>query len=84
MHKGGEEICDDSVVGQVEYQGFERRGAYPAWWVRYWDSIEEDNEVFELTDAQRDEIDRRLASLRENPEMAITWEELKKRVQDSI
>ena len=49
-----------------------------------WDSIEEDNEVFELTDAQRDEIDRRLASLRENPDQVITWEELKARVQASL
>ena len=48
-----------------------------------WDSIEEDNEVFELTDAQRDEIDRRLASLKENPDQLITWEELIARIQAS-
>ncbi len=48
-----------------------------------WDSIAEDEEEFELTDAQRDEIDRRLASLRENPDQVITWEELIARIQAS-
>lgn len=28
LNKGGEEISDDSVVGQVEYQGLEYRGTY--------------------------------------------------------
>ena len=49
-----------------------------------WDSIEEENEVFELTDAQRDEIDRRLASLRANPDQVVSWEEIKARVQASL
>ena len=49
-----------------------------------WDSIAEEREVFELTDAQRDEIDRRLASLRANPDQVVSWEEIKARVQASL
>ena len=49
-----------------------------------WDSIAEERGEFELTDAQRDEIDRRLASYRENPDMAIPWEEVKARVENSL
>ena len=37
-----------------------------------WDSIAEESEVFELTDAQRDEIGRRQASLRANPDQVIS------------
>ena len=46
-----------------------------------WDSIAEEWVEFELTDAQRDEIDRRLASLKENPDQVITWEEIVERVK---
>ena len=42
-----------------------------------WDSIVEDNEYFELTDEQRQELDRRLESFRTNPSQARTWEEIK-------
>ncbi len=49
-----------------------------------WDSIAEERGEFELTDAQRDEIDRRLASYRANPDMAIPWEVVKARVENSL
>ena len=42
-----------------------------------WDSIAEDNDYFELTDEQRQELDRRLESFRVNPSQGRTWEEIK-------
>lgn len=42
-----------------------------------WDSIADDNECFELTDEQRQELDRRLQSFRENPSQGRAWEEIK-------
>ena len=42
-----------------------------------WDSIAEENEAFELTDAQKRELDRRLESARSNPGQGRTWEEIK-------
>ena len=42
-----------------------------------WDSIAEDNGCFELTDAQKQELDRRIQSQQENPHIGRTWEEIK-------
>ena len=42
-----------------------------------WDSIAEDNGCFELTDAQKQELDRRIQSQEENPHLGRTWEEIK-------
>ncbi len=42
-----------------------------------WDSIAADNEYFNLTDEQRQELDRRLESFRANPSQGRTWEEIK-------
>ena len=42
-----------------------------------WDSIAEENGCFELSDAQKQELDRRLESFRENPLQGRTWEEIK-------
>jgi putative addiction module component (TIGR02574 family) len=42
-----------------------------------WDSIAEDNEYFDLTDEQRQELDRRLEAFRVNPSQGRTWEEIK-------
>lgn len=42
-----------------------------------WDTIAEENQAFELTEAQREEIDRRLASVRANPGQGRTWDEIK-------
>ena len=42
-----------------------------------WDSLAEAPEVLELTDAQRDELDRRLAAHRADPEAAVSWESLR-------
>jgi putative addiction module component (TIGR02574 family) len=42
-----------------------------------WDTIAEENEAFELTDAQRTELDRRLELARTNPGQGRTWDEIK-------
>ena len=42
-----------------------------------WDTIVEENEAFELTDAQKQELDRRLQSHRNNPGQGRTWDEIK-------
>jgi putative addiction module component (TIGR02574 family) len=40
-----------------------------------WDSIAADVEREPLTEAQRQEVDRRLAAHRANPEAAVPWEQ---------
>ena len=42
-----------------------------------WDSIAEDNGCFELTEAQKQELDRSIESFRANPSQGRTWEEIK-------
>jgi putative addiction module component (TIGR02574 family) len=42
-----------------------------------WDSIAEDNGCFELTESQKEELDRRLASFHANPSLGRTWDEIK-------
>ena len=42
-----------------------------------WDSIAEDNGCFELSEAQKQELDHRLESFRLNPSQGRTWEEIK-------
>lgn len=46
-----------------------------------WDSIATEPEAMELTEAQREEIDRRLAEHDANPESAIPWEEVRARLR---
>jgi putative addiction module component (TIGR02574 family) len=42
-----------------------------------WDSISEAEEVLDLTDTQRAELDRRLASHANRPDAAISWADLR-------
>jgi putative addiction module component (TIGR02574 family) len=42
-----------------------------------WDSIAMENESFELSQSQKDELDRRSRSFEENPSQGRTWEEIK-------
>ena len=42
-----------------------------------WDSIAEDNGCFELTEAQKQELDRRIQSAQQNPQAGRSWEEIK-------
>ena len=47
-----------------------------------WDSVEEDGEVDDgLTDAQKREIERRLAAYEADPDDVIPWETVKRRLR---
>ncbi|MGO9570184.1 MAG: addiction module protein [Desulfomonilaceae bacterium] len=45
-----------------------------------WDSIVADQESLPITEAQRDELDRRLEAYRTAPQEGASWEEVKNRV----
>lgn len=45
-----------------------------------WDSIVADQESLPITEAQRDELDKRLRAYRTAPEEGSPWEEVKNRV----
>lgn len=48
-----------------------------------WDSMEEpDGEMPPLTDAQKAELDRRLADYYANPKAGYTWEEVKEHLRE--
>ena len=42
-----------------------------------WDTIAEENQAFELTEAQKRELDRRINSIKANPGQGRTWDEIK-------
>ncbi|MBI2427720.1 MAG: addiction module protein [Ignavibacteriales bacterium] len=42
-----------------------------------WDSIAKENGAFELTQSQKDELDRRSEAFRKNPQLGRSWEEIK-------
>ncbi len=46
-----------------------------------WDSIANRPEALDLTEAQRLEIDRRLAEHDANPESAVPWDEVRARLR---
>lgn len=48
-----------------------------------WDSISAVPEAVTLTDAQRDELDRRLAAYHQDPDAGAPWEEIKTRLRKS-
>ena len=39
-----------------------------------WDSIEAEQEMLELTEEQKEELDRRIESYRKSPGEGVTWE----------
>jgi len=45
------------------------------------DTIAEDDQAVELTDAQKRELDRRIANLDADPDNVLTWEQIKARVK---
>lgn len=45
-----------------------------------WDSIAADPDAFPLTEAQKAELDRRLAEHEADPDSAIPWEEVRERL----
>ena len=42
-----------------------------------WDTIAEENQAFELTDGQKQELDRRLEAVKTKPGLGRTWDEIK-------
>lgn len=48
-----------------------------------WDTIAHENEAFELTDAQKRELDRRIETARKNPGQGRTWDEIKAEFMNS-
>ncbi|HEV7889336.1 MAG TPA: addiction module protein [Pyrinomonadaceae bacterium] len=48
-----------------------------------WDSIAANPESLPLTDAERQELDRRLESYARNPDEGVSWDDLKKQVRKS-
>ncbi|TBR61906.1 addiction module protein [Westiellopsis prolifica IICB1] len=48
-----------------------------------WDSIVEQQEELSLSEAQQQELDRRLESYKKNPTNGSSWEEVKKRLGSS-
>lgn len=51
---------------------------------RIWDSIVEDETTLPLTDAQKAELDRRLARRQDDPDRGLDWDQVKQRlVNDS-
>jgi putative addiction module component (TIGR02574 family) len=46
-----------------------------------WDSIAADQQSLEVTQAQKDELDRRLAACDAAPDQGSTWEEVKSRLR---
>ena len=49
-----------------------------------WDSIAADSAALPLTDAQRAELDRRLAEHENNPDDVVPWEELRGSITERL
>jgi len=49
-----------------------------------WDSIAADSAAVPLTDAQRTELDRRIADHEANPNDVVSWEEAKASIADRL
>jgi putative addiction module component (TIGR02574 family) len=47
---------------------------------RIWDSIVEDEGEFQLTEAQKAELDRRLGAHEASPDRGSSWEDVKRRL----
>ena len=47
-----------------------------------WDTIVAEQESFEVTKAQKEELDRRLENYRASPDASASWEELKTRLSE--
>jgi putative addiction module component (TIGR02574 family) len=49
-----------------------------------WDSLAEIPEAVTLTEAQRHELDARLAAFHQNPQLGSPWADVKKRILDGL
>ncbi|MCL1471804.1 addiction module protein [Argonema antarcticum] len=47
-----------------------------------WDTITPESDAVGLTEAQKQELDSRLRSYRQNPVNGSTWDEVKQRIQN--
>ena len=47
-----------------------------------WDSIADEPDAWELTQEQKDELDRRLAAHKDNPKAGSSWAEVKASLRD--
>ena len=47
-----------------------------------WDSIPDSLDTLPVPDSHREELDRRLAAADANPDAAIPWEEVKRRLRE--
>ena len=47
-----------------------------------WDSLSDDE--IPITEAQKQELERRLADLESNPDKVVPWDEVRRRLQDRI
>ena len=47
-----------------------------------WDSIADDGQEVELTDVQRQDLERRIANYEANPKSGSSWEEVKARLRE--
>jgi putative addiction module component (TIGR02574 family) len=43
----------------------------------------ENEEIFNLTDSERDELDRRLEQYEQRPDEGVSWDELKQRLLET-
>lgn len=50
---------------------------------KIWDSIEASSKKTELTQAQKDELDRRLEKHKANPDQVVSWEEVQAKMKRS-
>lgn len=51
---------------------------------RLWDSLVDTPERIPLTDAQKEELDRRLDDFERDPSIGIPWDEVRKRIQGQL
>ena len=51
---------------------------------RLWDSLVDTPERIPLTDAQKQELDRRLDDFERDPSIGIPWDEVRKRIQGQL
>ncbi len=46
-----------------------------------WDSIADEPDAWELTQEQKDELDRRLVAHKDNPKAGLSWDEVKAHIR---
>jgi putative addiction module component (TIGR02574 family) len=73
-------VAEDEIMAvSLKSLGIERLGIEERLTLveEIWDSIAADSAAIPLTQAQRDELDRRIADHEANPNDVVSWEEVK-------